>query len=194
MCELQVGIKPRALEGRAQFDWKQRRVNYFMVHYVLDIQAFKRYLNRVVVKEVAIVALETDAQPSVFLFKPPFPWEGLCAEFRSSNEWLSRNFHGLSWEQGDIPYELVSQVLEKALVNSNIIYVKGLEKKQWVKEILPNKFVYNIENFRCPALRKLPPVEDFFCSNHALEGAVCAAHNVYKLRDYLLSRSVDEVD
>ena len=97
-----------------------------MVHYVLDIQAFKRYLNRVVVKEVAIVALETDVQPSVFPFKPPFPWEGLSAEFRSTNEWLSRNFHGLSWKQRDIPYELVSQVLEKDLVNCNIIYVKEL--------------------------------------------------------------------
>ena len=41
-----------------------------MVHYVLNIQAFKKYRNKVVVKEVAIVALEIDAQYSVFLFKP----------------------------------------------------------------------------------------------------------------------------
>ena len=92
--------------------------------------------------------------------------------------------------------ELVSQVLEKALVNCNIIYVKGLEKKQWMKELLPNKFVCNIEGtfLECPALRKAPPAEDFPCSNHAIEESVCAAHNVCKVRDWLLSQSVDEVD
>ena len=165
-----------------------------MVHYIVDIQAFKRHLNRVVFKEVAVLALEADAEPSVFLFKPPFTWEDLSPEFQSSNKWLSNCFHGLSWKSGDIPYETVHQVLEKALINCHIIFVKGLEKKEWVREVLPGKFVYNVEGYRCPALRKLPPVEDFYCVNHATEESICAAGNVFKLKDWLLSRTWDEVD
>ena len=79
-----------------------------MVHYELDIQAFKRYFNRAVVKEVAIVALETDAQPSMFLFKPPFPWKVLCRISKLQQVATGEGFRQLS-------YHLRKGIREKAM-------------------------------------------------------------------------------
>ena len=107
--------------------------------YILDVQGFKRSLNRFVWKEVAIVAIEKDAVPLVFHFEPPYRWAALQEENQSCNRWLAKNHHGLAWESGDIPYEKLQDTLEAALKNACRIFVKGLEKKNWVKEMLPRK-------------------------------------------------------
>ena len=166
-----------------------------MDHCIIDLQGFKRSLNKFVFKEVAVIAAEADAQPTVFLFQAPFPWTALSQEYKSSNNWLQRNYHGLSWESGHIPYEALQQTLEAVLADSATIYIKGLEKKNWLAELLPNKFIYNVEGFDCPALSKLPRSRYYNCSNHCgLKNYRCAAENVQILKSWLLSITRDEVD
>ena len=152
--------------------------------HVIDVLAFKQSSNRAIFKEVAVLSLEADTQPNVFLYKPPFSWEVLPAEYKSSNNWLEKNSYGLCWEWGDIPYERLRETLERSLNGSQTIFCKGSEKKKWLQELLPTKYVYNIEKINCPPLRKLPSIKHFSCSNHMWEEATCAARNVHLLREW----------
>ena len=106
--------------------------------YIVDVQGFKITLNEFVFKEVAIIPLEGDPTPSVFLFKPPYAWDKLLDKNKSENRWLEQNFHGLMWRSGNIPYDELKSTLSGLLFGAEI-YVKGLEKSNWLKRFFPDK-------------------------------------------------------
>lgn len=161
------------------------------MEFVIDVQGFKRPINEFVFKEVAVVALEDDALPSVYLFEPPYKWSFLPAKYRSENTWLEHNYHGMSWDCGDVPYEEVNETLYNLLRGASKVHVKGLEKKAWLDKILPN--VYNLEDLGCPSLRKLNTNTDISCTNHKHAwSAQCAAHNASSLKKWLLESKSHE--
>ena len=106
--------------------------------YILDIQGFKTSTNDFIVKEVAFAPVEEDVEPTVFLFKPPYPWT--FSNKKGPTAWLEQNYHGLSWNSGSIPYEEVEKILRSIFpTNSADIYVKGLEKTKWLQKLLPER-------------------------------------------------------
>ena len=56
-----------------------------IMEFVLDFQGFKRPINDLVFKEVAVTPLEDDSPPSVYLFEPPHEWNFLPAKYKSEN-------------------------------------------------------------------------------------------------------------
>lgn len=109
-----------------------------MKKYIVDIQSFKVPLNKFIFKEVAIIRLQEDAMPSKFIFKPPYHWMRLLQKYKSENTYLERNFHGLSWSSGEVPYEELSCTLH-AILDDAEIYIKGLEKVEWLRRFFPNE-------------------------------------------------------
>lgn len=156
--------------------------------YIVDLQGFKQSLNGFTFKEVAILPLqEKDAVPIVFLFKPPFTWNNLQYKYQNENKWLIYNYHGIPWDSGKIPYDDVKETLQNQLHNARNIYVKGVEKKRWLKNILGNR-IHNFEDFGCPALKRLRV--NSYCNHHTLcTQPVCAAMNVKALKNWFLNCS-----
>ena len=152
--------------------------------YVLDVQGFKQPVNEFVVKELAIVPLSGNVKPVVFTFKPPTPWCRLSAKYKSQNCWLERNYHGLSWSSGELPYEELENVLCSSLHDASIVYVKGLEKKQWLEQY--NLNAYDMSDMRCPSLQRLKfDVLEQLCLHHKFAyKANCAHRNVLLLRKF----------
>ena len=103
------------------------------MEYVVDIQGFKQPPNEFVVKELAIAPLYSNVKPGVYLFKPPIEWCRLPVKYKSQNCWLERNYHGLFWSSGEPPYEELENVLRSSPHDASVVYVKGLEKKQWLE-------------------------------------------------------------
>ena len=101
----------------------------------VDVQGFKRPYNDFVFKELAIVPLQQDPQPLVFLFDPPCPWNSLPASYKSQNCWLMHNYHAIAWTAGDIPYEELRCILQETLSGARTIYVKGMEKRVGLKSL-----------------------------------------------------------
>ena len=164
------------------------------MEYIVDVQGFKRPLNAFTFKEIAITALVEDAVPSVYLFEPPYQWTSLPVNFQCQNSWLTRNYHGMAWEVGEIPYADVQEVMQRQLRNASKVYVKGLEKKKWVGNLVPN--VCNLEDLGCPSLRNLGSRKKW-CTHHTIcDKPVCAAYNVEILKEWFLNRNVslDVVD
>lgn len=157
------------------------------MEYLVDVQGFKKPHNEFVYKEVAIVPLEADTQPTVLLFAPPYNWSLLPTRYKSENTWLERNFLGISWNDGDIPYDEVDETLKSHLKNASRIYVKGIEKQKWLSRLKPN-IVKNLGDFEgCPSVRKQP--SSVACSHHEVSFLMtynCAVKNVIFLKEWLL--------
>ena len=103
----------------------------FKMEYIVDVQGFKGCNEKeFIFKKVAIISLEEDATPSVFLFQPPLSWSYLSAKQKSENIWLENNYLGMLWSSGEIPYEQVPDILNNVLTNAVKIYVKGVQKRE----------------------------------------------------------------
>lgn len=160
--------------------------SFRIMELVVDVQGFKQPNNNFVVKELALAPLNTDEGPTSYLFKPPFDWTQLPAKYKSENLWVERNYHGLSWNSGDVPYEKLEEIF-LSLTTSGV-YVKGLEKTKWVTEILeqsknPTTRVINMEDLGCPSLKSL----QMNCCHHQSRKVLsCAIENVKLLKNWLL--------
>ena len=118
---------------RYKWRWFKSQSSVFIkMEFIVDVQGFKKSINQFVFKELAIVPLQEDVQPTVYLFEPSNHWNSLTAKYKSENAWLTRHYHGLEWFSGDIPYDELRLIIRDTLRSASALYVKGLEKKKWV--------------------------------------------------------------
>lgn len=97
---------------------------------IVDIQGF--YTNEFILKEITIIDC-TDTKISHFILKPPYPWHCLEEKYKYGVMWLQRHHHGLNWSDGFVDYEEFMAVhLQNLLGQATNIYVKGLQKKQFL--------------------------------------------------------------
>ena len=64
------------------------------MEYIVDMQGFKQSTNDYVLKELAILPLEKDSEPLIFLFQEPYNWRRVTDRHKSENTWLERHYHG----------------------------------------------------------------------------------------------------
>ena len=157
------------------------------MEYVIDIQGFKQTYNSFVFKELAIIPLGEDVQPVVYLFGAPYDWNFLLPRYKCENKWLTKSYHGLSWQDGEIPYIEFEEIIKSSTRGAVKVWVKGLEKEKWLKPFLSN--VRNIEILGCPSLSKLQKTSDLICSSHNQEiccNSNCAVRNVIAIKRWLV--------
>ena len=97
---------------------------------VLDVQGFQTSKHNFTPKELAIYDGHRFAH---YVFKPPFSWHTLEPEFKKQALWWN-NHHCIPWEEGFVPPHLFPQILERITQNSDAIYVKGLEKANFIRK------------------------------------------------------------
>ncbi|KAJ8685333.1 hypothetical protein QAD02_021126 [Eretmocerus hayati] len=156
--------------------------------FFVDIQGFRRSTNLFQLKELAIVPLENAFLPTICLFKAPCRWAKLLPQERKYNEWLEK-YLGIPWNSDFIASSCQIRILHDNLRSASKIYVKGVEKKRWIEEILPGKLIINMEEIRCPPLRQLSTDHRISCHHHTIrENGMCAVKNAYSLRNWFLKR------
>lgn len=163
---------------------------------VLDVQFLKKPINEFIAKELSVIPIESEKDniaPLTFLFQPPHKWTELPVQYRSENCWLERNFHGLRWSSGMVPYTLIFSILHDILSDVSEVYVKGEQKQHWLQSIMTPAdgiCVIDLKMFNCPALWKLRKqyTSHVKCENHS-QGMQysCAAENVKLLKTWYFS-------
>ena len=143
------------------------------MEYIIDFQAFRKPMNDLVLKHLAIFDCDKH-QLQTFNFKPPFAWSVLPIKYKVEYKWLENHCINHSWSSGDVEYNEVENILIN-LSRAKKVYVSGFEKVQWLKQRLNN--VYNIENV------VMIKTCHFRCNYHMdkkidIECVIC---NVYKL-------------
>lgn len=140
----------------------------------VDLQGFRGNSNNFIPKEIAVVF--NDKQYYNFIIKPPYEFSYLLPEKKKQANWLTKNHHHLQWEDGYASIGSVCEFINANTTNSSV-YVKGLEKKRWLEEML-QKNVFNIENVLCcynlKRLEKEYP-DCVRCSSHS--HGTCALKN-----------------
>lgn len=161
------------------------------MEYVVDMQGFKKPGNDYVLKELAILSLNTaNAEPIVFLFKPPFSWRRLTEKYKRENLWLELCYHGLEWKSGNIDYTEIEHVLRENLKNAQQIYVIGEFKQKWLEKF--NFQVSDLTNqgyslFEMPRL-----VTD--CPHHnGSYKSMCALRNVKRMKRFYFHMDWEDV-
>lgn len=160
---------------------------------ILDVQGFKTTGNQFVFKEFVVLRLIDDAVLTYF-FRSPFPWSQLDPRYKCENMWVSRHYHGIPWESGDVPYDLLQDVLQNIITPSHIVYVKGKEKQQWLIQEFPGVNFTNLEDLGCPSLQTLKEeVAIPICSYHTISTFFppnCATQNVRLLKHWFSNHIV----
>ncbi|CAD6206457.1 GSCOCG00012691001-RA-CDS [Cotesia congregata] len=132
---------------------------------ILDVQGFRGPDNRFIVKELASITIQHEIdnieELSYTLFQPPYHWKVLP----------------------------LKEVLNYLTNNKKIIYVKGIEKKLWIQNLIDcnNKIVIDLENFNCPSLKSMKICNNHFCNYHYCLSDLCALENVKNLKDWFVS-------
>lgn len=151
-----------------------------MISTFVDVQGFKIADNKFIVKEVAI--LIDGNRIAHYIFKPPFDWAFLPCECKRQATWLRKNHHGLHWNDGYIEFDRLSYLLT-TMLQSRIVMVKGLEKKQWLQDFVKDVHIENAEEYEDCAFRLCDGESEFKCAHH---DGVCALANVFKLHRWCI--------
>lgn len=153
---------------------------------IVDIQGFKIDENTFIVKEIAIASHD---QLQVLLIKPPFPFYNLSKPQRRCVSWIERN-RKIMWNEGILPYTNYKAIIGDFL-KDKVIFCKGLEKIQWIKDVLVigSSKVINLEDKGCPSIINLYQEyalckNVFCCINHT---SICALKNVLCLRNWCIT-------
>lgn len=89
-------------------------------------------------KELAIVGIDSNTVEH-YLIRPRVPFSVLSDELRKQATYVIKHIHGLSWESGFIDLHDALNAATKTLRNANVIYVKGLERARYVRDLVKNQ-------------------------------------------------------
>ena len=163
---------------------------------VIDIQGFRDETNNFIAKEVAVVAIDAPFV-SHWIMMPPCAFGKLPAKARRENNWLSRNYHGIEWFDGEVNPKYFTSHLREIARHARCIYVRGNEKANYLRNLL-SRDINNLEGIS-PSFKNLTPEEDAiqYCGHHGVRkfgNFHCALYNAYKLKYWLSEQNNCEND
>ncbi|KYN19394.1 hypothetical protein ALC57_08276 [Trachymyrmex cornetzi] len=146
----------------------------------MDLQGFIINM-KFIVKEVAMLRRGTILTHYIF---SPMPWHFLTRFDKSCASWLSTYHHGLRWDDGMVPYNMVWRLITEAVLEEDeaVVYVKGHGKRRWLADILDtDNIIVAILDAHYEDIESLRNLDDFNtirCGKHAKN---CALQNVFKI-------------
>lgn len=146
----------------------------------IDLQGFKSNSNNFIAKEVAVVFINNNNNQHInFILKSPFDFKCLSAKKQKEANWLTKNYHHLTWHDGTVSYQSVCKFLKSNVMYSTV-YVKGEEKRVWLQKML-QKRIFNIEDIGCINFKQMENKypEYFYCNYHT--HGICALRNAFLL-------------
>jgi len=160
---------------------------------VVDFQCFNDNANEFIIKEASVLDVTSGILLLHHIAKAPFDRDYLTDDKLRESYWQTKHCHGLDWDQGDILYHVLIDKLTCCLENRSIVYVKGLKKKQFVKDILlrdvSSVMVVDLGDIGCSSLatiNNLLSINQTRCSHHKSAQNRCALGNVTLLRSWIL--------
>lgn len=135
------------------------------------------------------------------IVKPPFDRDYLSQEKLRETAWLTKNCHGLEWDQGDIWYHVLEDLLRKCIARRPAVYVKGREKKEFIRQHFITDpsvtSVIDLSDMGCGSLgatTNLLSTNTIRCGQHKRIKSRCALSNCLVLRSWLFLSSTNVIE
>lgn len=129
---------------------------------IVELNGFRDEHSRFIVKELSI---NSPSSIEFYIFKPPHQCQDIV-----TNTWLTKNFHGLNYNEGNVEYNQLRKILQQATALSLLVYAKGSEKCSFISSLI-DKPVFDFNHFPCTKkikhLVKMYP-SDTTCGNHII--------------------------
>lgn len=123
---MDLDINNDSMSEVMDFDEQERITKNFVF---VDIQGFKTYRERFICKEICLVS-DNDFYHAII--KSPYPFEKLSSSHKRQANWLTKHFHGLTYDCGNVHIIEVIQDIYPKLMRKTVV-VKGVEKVKWIK-------------------------------------------------------------
>lgn len=129
-------VKMHAHQEDTTMEWSDcEQTKMAFEHWVyVDLQGFKVNKNRFMCKEFCLLDGNEKFHAIV---KSWFPHNKLLYHYKRQIEWLSKYFHGLTYDCGDMDIDQLTEIVYPKLVGKTVI-VKGSDKINWLKYIFRN--------------------------------------------------------
>ena len=109
------------------------RENHYRMDYAVDMVGFKQIGEDFLLKESAIIPLNEESDPLVYLFKNPFSWSELSKKLKKENIQLERECHGIAWDADGLEYSFIGSILHEVLQDAKRIFVFDEPKQKWLQ-------------------------------------------------------------
>ncbi|XP_025160455.1 uncharacterized protein LOC105180994 [Harpegnathos saltator] len=157
---------------------------------IIEVQCFRDSNDTYVIKEVAIVGIN-EAFVGHWILAPEYSFVELNEKSRRINNWLSLNYHGIEWYDGETNPKYFYPRLREITSHVRNFMTNGKEKASYLQNLLARN-VYNLENIS-PTSNDLSPSERIKgCSFHTFRKHRryhCALRDVYKLKHWFIEQS-----
>lgn len=116
---------------------------------VVEFQAFRGVHNEFILKEIAAVDVST-GRFVVVLFAPPCERVRLHPKIQKTNDWLMKHYHRIHWNDGTVPYKDMVSILTQMFSNFTVVYTKGLEKANFLRQYYNHGAVIDLNDIKAP--------------------------------------------
>ena len=167
---------------------------------IMDVQGFLQPGPRggtvFVTKELALVDPKMTGKAEAIIFDPSCPWKDLPEPYQRFNSWLTRYEHGIPWNSGETPYSELVSVLREKLENVKVVFVRGHKKKCWLKALMGNVNVINLNKVLNSSLRNIKVTACWYKMFHKLvdnnksNHHYCALENARRMRIWMNEKSL----
>lgn len=159
---------------------------------IVDIQCFIDNYKEYILKEVCVIEEETGVLIMHHIVEPPYRKTLLMDNILRINYRTMKKCHGLTWECGDIPYHELNDKLTRCISNRSVVYVKGAEKKEYLKQYFvtdrSSTNIIDAYDIGCESLSSISVSPHVLrCKNHNSINTRCALTHCIALREWLQS-------
>lgn len=158
---------------------------------LIDFQGFIGKDDSFIIKELAIIDFTSKASQN-WIFQPP-KFHAENNKVRKTNNWLTKYFHGINWEDGEVPYQNANGLISSILNEFNLVFVKGKMKQDFLRKFETSCNIIDLSNYGCPRIRSLSSKEGVQCFYHRRKPVQCARYKVFGLNNWL-SKNINIVD
>ncbi|KAG8237706.1 hypothetical protein J437_LFUL017660 [Ladona fulva] len=108
------------------------------------------------------------------------------------DRWLTENYHGIGWNDGETDHQDVKYIL-RLYTKRSVIFDKGREKCLFLSELLSPRVVYDLADLGCPSLKKLKCDDEFdYCwcwcfPKHRVSHYQCSKKNCIMLARWFMT-------
>ena len=120
----------------------------------------------------------------------PYERERLSLKVQRSNDWLQHYYHRLCWDDGNVPYKDMVPTIVQICSGFPVLYTKGLEKTNFLKQYHHNVLDMNV--LFAPCVRRTSFFSNIQCPvslHHQQQqqqpSVQCALHNALFYADWL---------
>jgi hypothetical protein len=156
---------------------------------VIDFNYYRGIKNEILVKELA-VCIPHESRQQLFIFRQAYPEENVKIETRNENK-MRRNYGvHYAWDEGDIPYFRLNEILVEITSSYSKVAAYGDEKCAFVEKIIQRN-VFNMhpgfDEFQNSAIAQVLVFNTCCLKHHNENRKECALAKCLRFASYMMN-------